>query len=115
MVQIRRYVLGTLPATITRYTTLHYTTATLTLSRMAASDWTPKKINAIVPVPERLDLSSLRKTGLKPGEVAMAEAGSIEPDAAIVAQIRAMDFSENAAKRAVCSSLLATSAPCSRC
>jgi ubiquitin carboxyl-terminal hydrolase 5/13 len=74
--------------------------------------WTPRKITASVPVPEELDLSSLRSTGLREGEVQMPEAEGVRsspaaaeaapaPDAALVEQL--MDFgmgSRNACERA---------------
>ena len=81
-------------------------------------DWTIGKLNVEVPVPETLDLSALRATGLQPGETAMAEdavapaagapaaaaaaapAAATEPDEGILAQLISMGFSENGSKRA---------------
>ena len=73
-------------------------------------DWTIGKLNVEVPMPETLDLSALRATGLQPGETLMAEeapapapapaAAAPEPDEAIIAQLVSMGFSENGSKRA---------------
>ena len=90
-----------------------------------ASDWTPKKLDALVPMPETIDLEALRGAGLRPGETALPEdAGAdadgggggasggvepaaaytdrapLEPDPGIVAQLVAMGFSENGSRRA---------------
>merc|ERR1719274_141812 len=57
-------------------------------------------------MPETLDLSALKATGLQPGETPMAEeaapppAAAPEPDEAIIAQLVSMGFSENGSKRA---------------
>lgn len=67
-----------------------------------AADWTPKKINASVRLPDDLDISHLRGTGKKGGEELLPEkqeAGP-EPDMLIVSQLVAMGFSENGSKRA---------------
>ena len=39
-----------------------------------ASDWTPKKLDALVPMPETIDLGALRGVGLQPGETELPEA-----------------------------------------
>eukprot|EP00173_Palmaria_palmata_P000990 Plantae.Rhodophyta-Palmaria_palmata.ctg1512.p1 GENE.Plantae.Rhodophyta-Palmaria_palmata.ctg1512~~Plantae.Rhodophyta-Palmaria_palmata.ctg1512.p1 ORF type:complete len:416 (-),score=98.27 Plantae.Rhodophyta-Palmaria_palmata.ctg1512:269-1360(-) len=80
-----------------------------------AQDWTPKKLDVSIPVPEELDLEHLRGTGLADGEVLLPErenAGAaaggdsaaavapILPDEAIVAQVVSMGFGENGVKRA---------------
>ena len=73
--------------------------------------WAMRKIDAEVPVPERLDLSHLRaRGGLQTGETPMPEAsttpaassgGGVEvPDEGIVGQLMAMGFSENGSRRA---------------
>jgi ubiquitin carboxyl-terminal hydrolase 5/13 len=63
-----------------------------------------KKVTAIVTVPEQLDLTHMRSTGVQPGEQLLSDdapsAATQVASADIVAQIVAMDFSENAAKRA---------------
>jgi uncharacterized UBP type Zn finger protein len=38
-----------------------------------ASDWTPKKLDALVPMPETIDLGALRGVGLQPGETELPE------------------------------------------
>jgi len=71
-------------------------------------DWTEKKLDALVPVPEELNLESLRSTGILPGEVLLPEEApgeapapaAIYPDDEIVAQLLSMGFSENSCKRA---------------
>jgi len=77
-----------------------------------AEDWTPKKLDALVRMPEQLSLEHLRGTGLQPGEqeqppdpegasgAAAAAAAVVEPDATIVSALVAMGFSENGSKRA---------------
>ncbi|CAN8064539.1 unnamed protein product [Agarophyton chilense] len=74
-----------------------------------ADDWTPKKLEVSVPLPEELDLGHLRGTGLMDGEVLMPEDApeqvveqpqAIIPDSGIVAQLVSMGFSENGSKRA---------------
>jgi ubiquitin carboxyl-terminal hydrolase 5/13 len=72
---------------------------------IAGANWVPMKITASIPVPEELDLSFLRGTGLQSNEEEMpsasgAGAGAFEPDVTIVSQIVAMGFSENGAIRA---------------
>jgi ubiquitin carboxyl-terminal hydrolase 5/13 len=68
-------------------------------------DWRATKINASVHMPNTLDLSSLKATGLQADEVAMASSSASQPaatlpDADIVASLTAMGFSENGCKRA---------------
>ena len=88
-----------------------------------ASDWTPKKLDALVPMPETIDLGALRGVGLQPGETELPEAAdaaaaavpeiptdapavpaelesAFEPDPDIVAQLVGMGFSENGSRRA---------------
>ena len=81
-----------------------------------AEDWTPRKLDVLVPMPETVDVESvLRGTGIAAGEETLppAEEGesahtiggdepapAIEPDADIVAQLVSMGFSENGSKRA---------------
>uniref|UniRef100_A0A7S1TC20 Ubiquitin carboxyl-terminal hydrolase n=1 Tax=Compsopogon caeruleus TaxID=31354 RepID=A0A7S1TC20_9RHOD len=77
------------------------------------TDWTEKKLDVLIEVPENIDLTFLRGAGLAPGEEQMPEdegeqksencpaRSQREPDAGIVAQLVAMGFSENGSKRAV--------------
>mmetsp|Transcript_1729 Transcript_1729/g.5222 ORF Transcript_1729/g.5222 Transcript_1729/m.5222 type:complete len:830 (+) Transcript_1729:24-2513(+) len=70
-----------------------------------AEDWTPKKLDVLVDVPERISLEKFRGSGLQEGETVMPESkgqesNAIVPDAAIVSQLMAMGFSENGSKRA---------------
>lgn len=75
-----------------------------------AEDWTPRKLDVSVPMPEELNLSDLRGVGAVEGEVLMPQettspAGEKEttefvPDPAIVSQLMGMGFSENGCKRA---------------
>ena len=75
-----------------------------------ASDWTSKKLEVLVEVPEKLYLEPLRGKGLQPGEEAQPEAPSpasppeapaaAQPDQQIVEALVAMGFSENGSKRA---------------
>ena len=91
-----------------------------------ASDWTPKKLNVLVPMPEKIDLEALRGAGIQPGETPLPEADDgaagggafvesggqtvsaapppaaapLEPDPAIVTQLVSMGFSENGSRRA---------------
>lgn len=75
-----------------------------------AEDWTPKKLDVSVLMPDELDLSLLKSPGRVDGEQLMTEAPisespivhetSIVPDPTIVSQIMSMGFSENGSKRA---------------
>jgi hypothetical protein len=80
-----------------------------------AEDWTPKKLEVEVPMPEELHIEQLRSNGQQPGEqlqpedpaaaadggaAAAAPAAAPEPDPAIVMQLVTMGFSENGSKRA---------------
>lgn len=73
-----------------------------------AEDWTPRKLDVSVPMPEEIDLSGLRGSGPAAGEVLMTEEesqtsddqGSIVPDPEIVSKLMGMGFTENASKRA---------------
>lgn len=75
-----------------------------------ASDWTAKKLEVLVDVPEELNLSDLRGVGLQPGEEAQPEVPSeaaapaqpaaVQPDPQIVEALMGMGFSENGSKRA---------------
>ena len=81
-----------------------------------ASDWSAKKMNVLVDVPESLDLAELRGSGPAAGEDILDEAeiaaaagvaggagsreATVVPNASIVEQLMGMGFSENASKRA---------------
>jgi len=76
-----------------------------------SDDWTPKKIEASVPMPETLNLESLRGTGLRPGEIALpdkdeqpraaqAAAEPAAPNEEIVASLVLMGFSEIGSRKA---------------
>jgi ubiquitin carboxyl-terminal hydrolase 5/13 len=80
-----------------------------------APDWTSKKLDVSVFVPEELNLEFLRGNGIAVGEEPLPEdqhvvenvtksvttgVAAVVPDEAIVAQVVAMGFSENGAKRA---------------
>jgi ubiquitin carboxyl-terminal hydrolase 5/13 len=79
---------------------------------MVAADWTPKKLDVTVDLPDELDLEALRGHGLKAGEEelpdsggagsepAAAPAGPLQPDESVVQELMVMGFSENACKRA---------------
>eukprot|EP00301_Raphidiophrys_heterophryoidea_P003463 c11563_g1_i1.p1 GENE.c11563_g1_i1~~c11563_g1_i1.p1 ORF type:complete len:840 (+),score=204.41 c11563_g1_i1:24-2522(+) len=72
-------------------------------------DWTPKKLEVMVDVPEEFDFNILRDTGRLPNEQMLPEdngqqqAASAAPVAnpVIVAELVSMGFSENGCKRAV--------------
>lgn len=79
----------------------------------AGPNWVNIKINARVDVPEFLDLTHLKGTGLQPGEREMpqdsgygstasaaAPAAPLQPDEGLVSQLMSMGFSENGSKRA---------------
>jgi len=69
-----------------------------------AENWTAKKLDADIPMPEKISLESLRGSGLQPGETELpnSDEPSNEPvaDEAIVSQLTVMGFSENACARA---------------
>ena len=81
------------------------------------SSWRTVKIDASIDVPEKLDLSAYKATGIQEGEVPMpdsiddgnnsniastttATTGPIEPDETVMAQLITMGFGENGCKRA---------------
>lgn len=122
-VVIKRYGLGVVPVCCSgpsssrMYALDTLVNATLSVRRYYVdSDWTPKKMEVEVPVPDTLDLESLRGGGLQPGETsqpeeaaagasstgaaAAAPAAAEQPDEAIVASLVSMGFSENGSMRA---------------
>ena len=99
-----------------------------------AEDWTPKKLEVLVDVPEHLDVTHLRATGPQPHEqlqpdvaqqvdgAAAADGNAAstdghastskpQPDPDIVAALTGMGFSDNGSKRAA----LATQVCCPNC
>mmetsp|Transcript_62 Transcript_62/g.92 ORF Transcript_62/g.92 Transcript_62/m.92 type:complete len:885 (-) Transcript_62:589-3243(-) len=79
-------------------------------------DWTPKKMEVLVEVPDQLNLEHLRSTGPLPGEelqpqeaagtgaaaaAAAPPAARTQPDEALVSQLVGMGFSEMGCRRAV--------------
>ena len=72
-------------------------------------DWLPKKLDVSVPMPDELELSSLRGGGLQPGEQELPEpagdqaaaAAAPQLDQAVIAQLAEMGFPVEACKRAV--------------
>lgn len=78
-----------------------------------ASDWTAKKLEVLVDIPDRLNLEHLRSQGPQPGEelqpedapgggaaAAAAAPAAVQPDEDIVSQLVGMGFSENGSRRA---------------
>ena len=98
-----------------------------------AKDWTPKKLEVLVDVPDQLDLEHLRGRGAQPGEElqpedapgaaagpvgasdsAPAATQQLQPDEGIVAQLVSMGFAQNGAQRAaVATQVSADFEPCS--
>lgn len=71
-------------------------------------DWVPKKLDVSVQMPDDLDLSNWRATGLQPGEellpdseVRSKEAPKFVFDEAIMSELLQMGFPQEACKRAV--------------
>jgi ubiquitin carboxyl-terminal hydrolase 5/13 len=82
-----------------------------------AEDWSPKKLDVSVPVPESFSLHNYQSVGLQAGEETLPETAAtvvgslstsssisesnvITPDETLVAQLISMGFSENGCKRA---------------
>ncbi|CAK4095482.1 unnamed protein product [Aphanomyces euteiches] len=76
-----------------------------------SGDWTPKKMDVCVTVPQTLHLGTYKSTGKQGHEVLLpdddksgsqgtASTNALEPDANLVADLMAMGFSENGCKRA---------------
>ncbi|OQS07310.1 ubiquitin carboxyl-terminal hydrolase [Thraustotheca clavata] len=72
-----------------------------------AEDWTPKKMDVSVQIPQTIRLGAYRSTGLQDNEQCLPEdsdggaADANQPDARLVSELMAMGFSENGCKRAV--------------
>merc|ERR1712130_556116 len=74
---------------------------------MGSDNWVPKKLEAEIPLPERLSLEALRSHGLLPNETELpnepqgsAANNQPQPDAAIMEQLAVMGFGTNACARA---------------
>eukprot|EP00798_Chlamydomonas_sp_ICE-L_P030886 gene30886-35934_t len=79
-----------------------------------AEGWVPKKMEALVEVPDQINIENLRGSGPQPGEVLQPEdapgsapggagggaAPPMEPDPLLVSQLVSMGFDENGCKRA---------------
>lgn len=68
-------------------------------------DWVPKKLDVAVQMPEELDLSNWRATGLQGDEQLMPESDSVQPckfqfDEAVMSELLQMGFPKEACKRA---------------
>ncbi len=66
-------------------------------------DWTPKKLEVLVDIPDEFSLESLRSQGRQPGEELQPEAAGEEADETLVAQLMSMGFPESKCKRAALS------------
>jgi len=67
-------------------------------------DWTPIKLDVAVEMPDTLDLSSMRGSGLQPNEELLPDGGAPPPpvyDTEILNQLTDMGFPLNACKRAL--------------
>lgn len=68
-------------------------------------DWTPKKLDVAVEVPDELDLSDVRGTGIKPDEEALPEHSTPPPapvyDEALKSQLLEMGFPQAACEKAL--------------
>lgn len=86
-------------ATMPDYMILHLKKFTL------REDWTCVKLDVSVDIPDVLDLSALRSTGLQPNEELLPELDRAPPqpeyDEQVIAQLAAMDFPIEACKRAL--------------
>jgi ubiquitin carboxyl-terminal hydrolase 5/13 len=65
--------------------------------------WVPKKLDVSIDVPDELDLSYLRGSGLQPGEELMSEESSVQVDlnSEVVMQLAEMGFPVEACRKAV--------------
>ncbi|XP_062505674.1 ubiquitin carboxyl-terminal hydrolase 5-like [Corticium candelabrum] len=73
-----------------------------------SDDWTPKKLDVVIDVPFELDISSLRATGLQPGEKELPEQTpqQLQPqqpqiDESLVQQLADMGFAHEGCRKAV--------------
>ncbi|CAF0873810.1 unnamed protein product [Rotaria sp. Silwood1] len=70
-------------------------------------DWTPRKIDVSMEVPDELDLSSLRAKGVQPGEIVMVDddeptgPSSVSVNEVLLQQLVDMGFSMEGCKRAL--------------
>lgn len=90
-------------ASFPRYLTVHLRRYIL------GADWTPKKLDAFVAVPEVLDLRAARGRGRQAGEEELPEGGgggggaaaaAVQPDEELVVQLCSMGFPESRCRRA---------------
>ncbi|OQR88189.1 ubiquitin carboxyl-terminal hydrolase [Achlya hypogyna] len=68
-----------------------------------AEDWSPKKMDVSVQIPQTIRLGAYRSTGLQDDEQLLPEdapTAAPEPSPRLVAELMAMGFSENGCKRA---------------
>ncbi|KDO30848.1 hypothetical protein SPRG_04749 [Saprolegnia parasitica CBS 223.65] len=68
-----------------------------------ADDWSPKKMDVSVQMPQTIRLGAYRSTGLQDNEELLPEDAGVvgpEPDMRLVSELMAMGFSENGCKRA---------------
>eukprot|EP00755_Sulcionema_specki_P034796 Sspe_Gene.103641::Locus_79475_Transcript_1_1_Confidence_1.000_Length_2558::g.103641::m.103641/K11836/USP5_13, UBP14; ubiquitin carboxyl-terminal hydrolase 5/13 len=79
----------------------------LNMSRIYLDGWEPKKMEVEVPMPDDLDLTAYKASGLQPGEEEMPAAAEakpksdeVEPSPEIVMQLVSMGFGENGCKKA---------------
>lgn len=68
-----------------------------------AEDWTAKKLEVLVDIPDEISLESLRSQGPQPGEELQPENGGEHADETLVAQLMSMGFPESKCKRAALS------------
>ena len=68
-----------------------------------AEDWTPKKLEVLVDIPDEISLESLRSQGRQLGEELQPENAGEEADETLVAQLMSMGFPESKCKRAALS------------
>lgn len=66
-------------------------------------DWTPKKLEVLVDMPDQISLENLRSQGLQPGEELQPQSDGEEADETLVAQLMSMGFPEAKCKRAAIS------------
>ena len=63
-------------------------------------DWQPKKLDVLIEVPDEIDLSSMRSSGLQPGESELPSGDVLVPSSDIVQQLMTMGFSLEACQNA---------------
>ncbi|KAG7673554.1 hypothetical protein KSW81_006756 [Nannochloris sp. 'desiccata'] len=68
-----------------------------------AEDWSPKKLEVLVDIPDQISLESLRSRGPRPEEELQPQSAGEEADETLVAQLMSMGFPESKCKRAALS------------